>query len=75
MTSQNGDGSAPTGGYSTSFTHVAGGSHHLNAFVLKTSPGEGCLVTQAFTSAFHIIETSISNDVNFHERAVSHDCI
>ncbi len=67
-------GSAPTGGYGISFSWLVGGSHHLEALILNTSPGEGCSVTQSTTNPFHIIATQISDDVTFDECSRTIDC-
>ena len=67
-------GFAPTGGYGIFFATLVGGSHHLNARILNTNPGEGCVLTQVITNSFHIIATRISDDVTFHERSKTIDC-
>ena len=67
-------GSAPTGGYGISFSWLVRGSHHLEALILNTSPGEGCSVTQSTTNPFHIIATQISDDVTFDECSRTIDC-
>ena len=67
-------GSAPTGGFGISFARLAGGSHHLNARILNTNPGEGCFVSQSNTTPFHIVVTRISDDVALLESSMTIDC-
>jgi len=67
-------GSAPTGGYGISFTSLVGGGRRLDARILNTDPGQGCVLAQVITNSFHIITTRISDDVTFHERSKTIDC-
>jgi hypothetical protein len=51
-------GSRPTGGYGLKITSVVTGAKGSTVSVTETSPGPGCITTQAITNRYVIVETS-----------------
>ena len=51
-------GEKSTGGYITEFSKIVELEDRIEASIVETIPGQGCNVTQAFTSPYHIIKMS-----------------
>jgi hypothetical protein len=68
-------GTHNTGGYDIRITRLATADDHLYAEVLSTSPGSGCITTQALTQPFDIVRIpKPTGTVVFVEHPVTHDC-
>jgi hypothetical protein len=51
-------GTQPTGGYSIEVNDVERSGDEATVHTTETAPGAGCVVTQALTSPYHVIEVS-----------------
>jgi len=68
-------GSRPTGGYSIRIDSVAHSATQNVVFVTDTSPGSGCLVTQAITTPVEAVVTPWPVDAaQWYTSRVTHDC-
>lgn len=68
-------GMKSTGGYSIEIIKVVETENSVEVFIKEVSPGENCIVTQAFTQPHHIIKTKkIDKKVNFTTEQEIKDC-
>ena len=68
-------GSKPTGGYDIKITGVKERESSVEISVEESSPGKDCIVSQALTSPYHIIETEKTDkEVVFDTQKVVLDC-
>lgn len=49
-------GEKNTGGYSIEITEIIEKDNSLKVYIKETVPGENCILTQALTSPYHIVE-------------------
>lgn len=68
-------GLQPTGGYAIEIKEVSRTGDDLRVVVVETSPGVGCITTQAFTApATAVTVERPAGDVEFVEEAETRDC-
>lgn len=68
-------GSRPTGGYDIEVESVHRDGESLFVVVRTTSPGDDCMVTQAFTAPTTAVRVPrVSGDVHFVEKESVHEC-
>lgn len=68
-------GRQSTGGHVVEITDVAAEGGNIKAKVVETSPGEGCVVTLALTSPYHVVAIdTAAADVEFVVEEHVHDC-
>jgi len=68
-------GVKPTGGYYVTIQQIWETESSIDVYVLESAPGRGCIVTQALTSPYHIIETDKTDkEVVFDTQKVVLDC-
>jgi hypothetical protein len=53
-------GVRPSGGYDIAVTQIADSSTERTVSITLTSPGDGCMTSQAFTSPFEIVRVPIA---------------
>ena len=69
-------GRRATGGHTVTITEVFQDDEDLFVVVRETSPGLGCLTTQAFTApAVAVSVTRVAGQVSFVEEAETRDCL
>lgn len=68
-------GTKPTGGYSVEITKVIETDDEVKVSAVETSPGSGCIVTQALTSPYSIVKIpKIDKPVTFTVESSAADC-
>lgn len=68
-------GSRPTGGYGIEVESVHRDGESLYVVVRETSPGDGCVVTQAFTAPATAVRVPrVDGNVEFVEKESVHEC-
>lgn len=68
-------GEKSTGGYSIEIDRIIEKENSIEVSVLETSPGPGCMVTQAFTSPYHVVKIKKSDkEVKFKIAEAVNDC-
>lgn len=54
-------GQASTGGYDIKINKIIEQNNRILVYITETSPGKNCIVTQALTQSYHIIQLKPSN--------------
>lgn len=68
-------GSRSTGGYNTKIEKIIDEGDSIKVFIKETSPGEGCIVSQAFTSPYHLVKIPLlDKSVNFETEQLKTSC-
>ncbi len=68
-------GQKNTGGYSIEITSMKEFDDYIEVNVKEISPGEGCLVTEALSSPYHIVEVKKTNkEIRFNIRQETTEC-
>ncbi|MDO8459746.1 MAG: protease complex subunit PrcB family protein [Nanoarchaeota archaeon] len=68
-------GQKSTGGYSINVDKIIEQKDSINIYLTETSPGEGCIVTQAFTSPYQIVKIAkTGKPTNFNLQQQIHSC-